>query len=227
MRPATISRRGPAAGAPAAPRWRSSSATAAMADARRTDGSKRVTRPNSVTTPRVVIHRGQMRSRRKTGPASSGTERDVLTRGDREQVGQAGTAEVVSHLDRLEAIVSDDEAGVRRSAGVGVSVPAPDSRVRRRPIRPARATGVPGCHPPPRGGAGARPGAVRWSTAPGSRGTSSPRMVTRSPAQALLRTAADGPLATTSTRRPPRRAWPGSLRRPVRDRSPTSPPRHR
>ena len=142
------------AGSTRAGRRASRAATiAAIADARSTDGSKRVIAANTTTIASAVAVRGPSRSRRSSGAASAITNAtfspDTASRCER-----PGVAVVVDHRRRDPAGVAEQEAG--------------DERARRRRERP--------------GAAQDRPSRIAFATASRPRGDDSSTTCTSSSA---------------------------------------------
>ena len=116
-------------------------ASAAMADARSTDGSKRVITPKRPITATVAASRGHNRRRRSTGPARARTKATFWPDTANRWVSpapwnaSARSAGCARSSPRTRPVNKD------RWRGSNVAVPA--TRVRRRPLA-SRATGCPG-----------------------------------------------------------------------------------
>ena len=178
-------------------------ATAAIDAARSTDGSKRVSRPKSPTTVRVSRQRGQMRNRRSTGPAMSRTKATFCPDTARRWVRPAPRKSSAIGIgwwrsSPMTSPVNSDRSAASRGA-------APWTSVRRMALA-SSVTGGPGRHPST---TWTRSLPARWRAAvqsSRSRGETSPRTVTCSPASRGPSASAATPTAITSRRRPAKRA---------------------
>ena len=188
-------------------------ASAAIADARSTDGSNRVITPNRPITASVAEQ-----ARPQPQPPQHRTDQregegDVLA-GHRQEVGEPGAEEVVGQVGRLVPVVADDEAREQRPLAVV-------ERRRARHQRAAQAVGQPGgrvsrppaVHPQhaeaPAHVAGHQPRLVRQAPAPPCRAPGRPRRPGGPPGRV-----ADDPSARASRRRPSSRT---SIRNPPND----------
>ncbi len=119
-------------------------ASAAIAEARSTDGSKRVITPKSPITTRVAPSRGQRRRRRSSGPASARAKAtfcpDTASRCVR-----PAPSEGVGKVGRLLPVVADDQAREERPCTGVEAARRPSTSVRRSPLA-TRPAGSPARH---------------------------------------------------------------------------------
>ena len=112
---ASASKRRPDTGRPSVD---ASSATPDIASARSTDGSHRVTNPKRTSSTIAAANRPPRLSRPSNGAASASTNATFWPETTRRWVSPDGP-EVVDVVDRLLAVVAEDEAGEQGPAVVG------------------------------------------------------------------------------------------------------------
>lgn len=182
------------------PRAAARQASAAMAPARRTDGSKRTRSANPPRTASVPATRGHVGSQPSNGRASARTKTRFCPETASRCVSPAARKSSASSggwwrsSPRTMPVSSERE----RSG----SAPAPSSRVRRTPLA-ARAAGAP-VPAAMTSSIDSRPTTRRWMRhgVGGPGGRRWPRTAARSPASRSSRSHAGGPCAVASTRRP-------------------------
>ena len=206
---ASASSRSPEAGRPSV---HAVTARAAMTVARRTDGSKRVSRAKNASNPMVAAHRDRGPRRRSAGSATTNTKATFSPDTTSRCVSPAPRKS--SAMTTLWSRASPNTNPVKSARRSGPRLAAPRTRARRTALAlwarrspgPAAVTSS----------ASTRP--TRWRRAaqssPGARGLTEPRTSTRSPAARPASTPAERPRAQTSTR------W-----RPARTSAWTAPPR--
>jgi hypothetical protein len=176
-------------------------ARAAMAHARSTDGSNRVTRAKAARTTSVAAHRPRSPNRTSSGEHRASTNATFWPDTTRRWVSPADRKSAVTTGGR--PLSSPRTMPSSRLLAPSSSGRAPRSRVRRRPFA-TRAGGLPGDQPCT---ASTSNRAATWRTARRRRASSGtgrirPATSTRSPVRRSRSTRAGSPLAHASTRRP-------------------------